>query len=322
MEAILQGKFEFGGKSTIATTKLCLETSEKYGYLIVANDNVIEIISVPVVESKFDSGDSVQSLRNDLTPLVLSLDETVMCMSLSCSERFLAVFMQSRLLLLDFHGILMDKRYEPTKHCIQHFEFPYRSLPYDPILSWYPSSSRGVNHSHSSNNDGSDDLLLVSGNNDELCLVSGIKGFVKRISDTKYTSFSWSPPTSALTSRESQQQSQQLIGAAATSNRIDILDITSGQVICTVDDVLETGDVNVSCEITHVHWFRPDKVFVGGHTRSADLELLVDVVQLSVSFGDTVTVSNVKKNVITDMVCPHDRQNVDIVLRSRYIEQW
>ena len=324
MEVILQGKFEFGGKSPNATTKLCLETSEKYGYLIVASDNVIEILSVPVLESKFDSGDSSQSLRNDLAPLVLSLDEKVICISLSCSERFLAVFMQSQLLLMDFHGILMDKRYESTKHCIQYFEFPCKSLPYIPVLSWYPSQSRQANRG---NNDGSDDLLLVSGNNGELCLVSGITGFVKRISDTKYTSFSWSPATSALTSRETQRQTQ-LIGAAATCNRIDILDIRSGRIIHTVDDVMGTGDDNVCCEITHLHWFRPDAVFVGGHTRSANggnddaPELIVGLVRLTLSIGDTPTVSNVEKIVVTDTICPPERSDVEIVLSSRYIEQW
>ena len=325
---ILQGKFELGGKSPSTTTKLCLETSEKYGYLIVASDNVIEILSVPALESKFDSGDSFQSLCNDLAPLVLSLDEKVICISLSCSERFLAVFMQSRLLLMDFHGILMDKRYESTKHCIQYFEFPCKSLAYDPVLSWYPySQSQQANNSCSSSNDGSDDLLLVSGNNGELCLVSGTAGFVNRISDTKYTSFSWSPPTSATSSRETQRQTQ-LIGAAATCNRIDILDIRSGRVIYTVDDVLETGDGNVCCEITHLHWFRPDAVFVGGRTRSTDgdnddaPELLVGIVRLSLNIGDTATVSNVEKNVITDTICPPERSDVDIVLSSRYIEQW
>ena len=314
MEFVLQGSFEFGGKSPKATTKLCVQTSEKYGYLIVASGNVIEIVCTPVMESKFDSGGSSQSLRNDLTPLVLSLDDNVICITLSCSERFLAVFLQSRLLLLDFHGILMDKRYESTKHCIQYFEFPRKTLPYEPVLSWNPS--------HSSRYDGSDDMLVVSGNNDELCLVSGTAGFIKKIHDTKYTSFSWSPSSSALTT--SQRQTQ-LIGVAATCNRIDILDIRSGRVIYTVDDILKADDDNVCCEITHVHWFRPDTVFVGGHSHAAEPELLVGIVRLSLGVGDTLTVSNAVKIVITDMICPSDpsgHQDVGIVLSSRYIEQW
>jgi len=315
MEVLVQAQFAVGVRARVVAT------AEQYGYVVTVGGpggSDVDVVAVPAAEAKFDGGGAALSLRDELAPLTLSFDDAVVALALSSSNRFLAVCTRTTIRVVDFHGVVSGKRYDAGAHCVQTLEFQ-AALGGEPstfpILTW----SR---HAPTASGTGDSDRLLVATTDGEAFVVPGGSGGVWRAVDGLCTAFSWSPLPSTSSSSSSAALSADL-GAVGRRNELVIVDVAAGATLTSIDNVLgEDGNF----EITHVNWFSPDTVFVGGTHADADGEsiLAAAVVRLSINAASPRASASVLDVTVLDnsSICPPERSDTQILLSSQYIDQW
>ena len=314
----MQAQFTVGMRASVVVA------ADQYGYVLTVGGPGgcdVDVVAVAAAEAKFDGGGTALSLRAELAPLTVSLDDTVVALALSSSNRFLAVCTRTCLRLVDFHGVVTAKRYDEKVHCVRTLVFKVALAEEHggfPVLAW----SR---HAPTASGSGDSERMLIAMGDGEAFVISAGSGAVRRAVDGMCTAFSWSPPppSSSSSSSSGAKALSSDLGAVGRLNQLVIVDVATSAVLTSADNVL---GANGNCEITHVNWFCHDTVFVGGTCSDGEgaNSLVAAVVRLSVESGSSRASATVLGTTVLDdsSICPPERSDTKILLSSQYIDQW